>query len=573
MTLRELINKISFQVDEKGFEKAEKKFTSLANKAKFVSAAAAGIAFGMVRGAAKIESMTAQWETFLGSHEKARAMLKDIQSFSASTPFQLEDLNEGSQRLKAFGVETENIIGTMRMLGDTAGGNAMKLDSLTRAYGKTTAKGKASMEELNMMIDAGVPILGTLAGMYGKSEEQIIKMASQGAISADIITSAFQKMTSEGGQFYKGMERQSQTLEGRLSTMKDNFFLFGASIGETLLPVVGKIADKTTALVQSFSNMNETARKAIVFFTLLTAGIAPMLLIIGKVISLAGKAVAVAKMLKSAVIAVNVALSANPIILIIAGVLALIAVFVLLLRNFDKVKAKAQEFWQNVVRLFEMGKELAGLAFQVLIKQMMLWFLMFWNWFSEKFPGLSAAVEMTFSYIRELVSSIVGFWKNIFQGLFAIFRGDIDGFKDHFSQAFGFIKDYFATIVSAMGGYIDLLWGWLQPIYDFMTGIFSKGIEKIQGGIQKVGNFLGLGEGGASAEPAAHSYSSVVRPGVTNNNSRSVSVQSSISLAVPEGTPQFQQQSIRESAERAVQAAWDRQLKGVMANAAGGEVR
>ena len=571
MILRELINKIGFKVDEKAFDKAEKKFVSLANKAKYVSAAAGGIAFGMVKGAAKIQSMTAQWETFLGSEEKAASMLKKIQEFSASTPFQLDDLNQGSQRLKAFGVETEDIIDTMRMLGDTAGGNAQKLDSLTRGYGKTTAKGKASMEELNMMIDAGVPILGTLADMYGKTESEIIKMASQGKISATMVTDAFKKMTAEGGQFYKGMERQSQTLEGKISTMKDNFFLLGAEIGQTLLPAVSRLTDKVTGFVQKFQGMNETARKAIVFFLLLAVSIAPTLLIVGKMIGAFGTMVVVLKKLRAGFIALKMVMATNPIILITMAVIALIAALVMLVRNFDQVKVKAREICEKIAGFFDQVKVLAVLAFQVMIKQLMLWFYMFWTWFGEKFPGIAKFVESTFNSIRGMVAALIGFWKEIFQGVFALFRGDIDGFKAHFVSAFGFLKDYFASIIDAFGGYIDLLWGWVQPIFDFLSGKFMGAIDKVRTGVKAVGDFLGFG--GETAPQLVPSYGNVARPGVTNNNSRSVNVQSSIALSVPEGTPQHQQQFIRDNAERAVQAAWDRQIKSLLINSAGSEVR
>jgi tape measure domain-containing protein len=568
--LRELINKIGFKVDEKAFENADKKFVSLAKKAKYVSAAAGGLAFGMIKGAAGIQAMTSQWETLLGSADKADAMFQRIKDFSSSTPFQLEDLNTGSQRLKAFGIEEEKIIETMRMLGDTAGGNAQKLDTMTRAFGKTSAKGKASMEELNMMIDAGVPILGTLADMYGKSEAQIIKMASTGSISSDMITSAFQKMTSEGGQFYKGMERQSQTLNGKISTLKDNFFLLGAGFGETLLKPVGKLTDFVTNLVKKFQNMSDTGKKVVVFLTLFTAGLAPALLIIGKIIGLAGTAVKVAKMLKGAILAVNTVLMANPIALVVIGVAALIAIIVLLIKNLDKVKEKARDVILGIGTFFNQAKELSDLAVMILVKQLMLWFLMFWNWFSDRFPGLAQIVSDTFSLIEDLAGSSFGFFKSLFQGLFALFTGDIDGFKDHFISAFSFLQEYFASLIDFMGIDIGKLWGWIEPLYNFLTGKLSGAVDKIRGGIDKVGDFLGFGD--ESAPQPTPAYGSVIRPGV-NNNSHQVNVQSSITLAVPEGTPQFQQQSLRENAERAVQSAFNRQLKSVIANTDGGEVR
>ncbi|MDC7234969.1 MAG: hypothetical protein PQJ58_17175, partial [Spirochaetales bacterium] len=229
------------------------------------------------------------------------------------------------------------------------------------------------------------------------------------------------------------------------------------------------------------------------------------------------------------------------------------------------------EIWENIARTFEMGKELAGLAVQVLVKQLMLWFFMFWSWFAERFPGLANVVLIAFDAIRGIVSAAVGFMKEVFQGLLALFSGDIDGFKNHFVNAFSFLQEYFGTIVNAMGSYIDLLWGWVQPIFDFLSGKFLGAVDKVRNGVKVVGDFLGFGE--ETAPQLVPSYGNVARPGVTNNNSRSVNVQSTVALSIPEGTPQHQQQYLRDNAERAVQAAWDRQLKSVLVNSAGGEVR
>jgi len=264
-------------------------------------------------------------------------------------------------------------------------------------------------------------------------------------------------------------------------------------------------------------------------------------------------------------------MAANPVIAVTLAVAGLITVLVLLIRNFDDVKAKAAQFWQGMVMLFNQGRELSGLAVQILIKQMKLWFFSFWEWFATRFPGLAAAVEVTFGRITEIMGSGIDFWKNLFQGMFALFTGDIDGFKEHFAAAFGFLGEYFAGIIDSMGGYIDLLWGWLEPVYNFLTGIFAGAVDKVKGGIAKVGEFFGF-DGPEGPQPGGP-YPGIIRPEATNNNSRQINVRSSISLAVPEGTPQHQRQSLQDSAERAVQAAFDRELRSLMANAAGGEVR
>ena len=213
MVVRELLTKIGFKVDDKSIKDAESKTNkmSLAMKGMIMGAVAgiASIGVGAVSAAADMEMLTTQFEVMLGSAEKANKMMEDLKKFSAATPFALEDLAKGSQQLLSFGVAEENIIDTMRMLGDTAGGSAEKLSGLVLAFGKVQVKSKASLEEISMIAERGVPIFKTLSDQLGITQAELFDAISAGEISAENIQQAFKTMTSAGGMFYKGMEKQS----------------------------------------------------------------------------------------------------------------------------------------------------------------------------------------------------------------------------------------------------------------------------------------------------------------------------------------------------------------------------
>ena len=110
----------------------------------------------------QLEKLDVAFTTLLGSAGDANKLMKELETFSASTPFQLESLAAGAQRLIAFGTEAEDVVQTMTDLGNAAMGDQAILDRLTLAYGKLQAKGKASLEELNMFTEAGVPIMASL---------------------------------------------------------------------------------------------------------------------------------------------------------------------------------------------------------------------------------------------------------------------------------------------------------------------------------------------------------------------------------------------------------------------------
>jgi len=251
-TVRELINLIGFEVDSSQLKKSEdrvKKFkTGLKTVGLAVGASIIAIGTAAVKAAADMEMLTTQFEVMLGSAEAANSLMEELKTFSAATPFALNDLAKGTQNLLAFGVPLEDVMETMRMLGDAAGGNNEKLNGLVLAFGKVQTKGKVSMEEINMIAERGVPIIGTLVEQLGVTEQQFFKLVSAGKIGREEIKNAFKTMTSEGGIFFQGMQKQSQTFTGMLSTMKDNITLVLAEIGGELLPVMKIVLQSITNL-------------------------------------------------------------------------------------------------------------------------------------------------------------------------------------------------------------------------------------------------------------------------------------------------------------------------------------
>lgn len=199
----------------------------------------------------KIEDARANFTPLLGSAEKARDMVDAINKTAASTPFQFETLaSTVEQLLPSMNGNIEETIGLTRMLGDTAGGNAQKMESITRGYNKALIKNKVDLESLNMIAEAGVPIFQQLADKMGVSTTKLFKMITAGKVKTEDLTATFKKMTGEGGIFFKGMEIASKTLSGKISTLKDNVSLAAAEFGSALSPVLKELADEATGLAQ-----------------------------------------------------------------------------------------------------------------------------------------------------------------------------------------------------------------------------------------------------------------------------------------------------------------------------------
>lgn len=182
-----------------------------------------------------MEGYVTNFTTMLGgSSEAANGMVGSLQKLASATPLAMSDLAGGAQTLLAFGVASDDVSGTLQRLGDISLGNADKMQSLARAYGKATAQGKLTGETVQMMIDAGWNPLIDICDQTGESMEDVQKRMAAGSISAEELTQAVNHATDAGGRFAGGMEAASKTVAGLTSTLQDNV---NAMLGELMQPV------------------------------------------------------------------------------------------------------------------------------------------------------------------------------------------------------------------------------------------------------------------------------------------------------------------------------------------------
>lgn len=199
-----------------------------------------------------VEDAQAAFTPLLGGAEKAAELVGRLNETAATTPFQFGNLADvAGQLLPVMNGNLDETILRLRQLGDTAGGNAQKLDSITRGFTKAMLKGKVDLEALNMIGEAGVPIFQELAAVMGTEvNEAFFDIISAGEIATSDLTKAFERMTSEGGIFFNGMKIASETTSGLWSTMVDNITLAAAEIGAALSPVVKELIGSVTNVAQ-----------------------------------------------------------------------------------------------------------------------------------------------------------------------------------------------------------------------------------------------------------------------------------------------------------------------------------
>ena len=206
---------------------------------------------------ASMESYLTNFKVMLGNEELAATKLAELRKMAASTPFALSDLTEGTQTLLQFGIAADDTTGVLKQLGDISLGNADKLQTLVRAYGKMSSAQKVTLENVNMMIDAGFNPLNQICDATGESMSDLYKRISDGRVSFEELQYAVQAATSEGGQFYNGMLEASQTFSGRMSTLQDNVAALTGELTSGLFAALGDLVVKLNDVVTSFLDSDE----------------------------------------------------------------------------------------------------------------------------------------------------------------------------------------------------------------------------------------------------------------------------------------------------------------------------
>lgn len=222
-------------------------FASAAVTAFKVAGAAASVALAAgIKQGLSVYSFTEQaeisFETLLGSAQRAKDYLADLQTFAASTPFELPGVVSAARQLLGVGQSAESVIPTLTAWGDAAGALGLSQEQFERALLATTqamSKGKVQAEELMQITEAGIPVYSLLSKALGLPVPELQRLASEGKLLAEDVFPALERQMN--ADYGGSMAAQAQTLSGVWSTAKDNINL---ALRDAVSPLA--VALKTT---------------------------------------------------------------------------------------------------------------------------------------------------------------------------------------------------------------------------------------------------------------------------------------------------------------------------------------
>lgn len=241
------------------FAAASAKATVLANMLTSLGTKAVGLAKGFVEMGisynAQIEKYTTGFTNMLGSAQAAQEAMQAIQEDAARTPFDVASLTQANQLLISAGENAAYSRKVINALGDavsaTGGGNA-ELSRMAANLQQIANVGKAAAIDIKQFAYAGINIYQILADYTGKSVQEVQNMT----ISYDLLSQALIAASEEGGRYYNAMDTQSQTMNGRISTLKDNVSqlagLMTGDLSSGIGVVIGHLNDMVVAAQEAY---------------------------------------------------------------------------------------------------------------------------------------------------------------------------------------------------------------------------------------------------------------------------------------------------------------------------------
>lgn len=393
---------------------------------------------------AQIETYLTRLETLTGSAEKANEVLEQIKKDALKTPFDVSSLTQAESLLLSTGLSAQEAREDILALGDAvsaSGGGNVELQRMAVNLQQIKNVGKASALDIKQFAYAGIDIYGLLADSMGTTREEASKMD----ITYEMLSKALQKASSQGGKYYKAMEKQSTTYNGAMSNLKESLDVLKGTLAKDLfnafkklIPIINKFIDWLT---KNHQIIEVLIIPLLAFFNVLMGFLA-----VSKVISV--------------ITALGAAISALPFALPIALITSFIALIVVLWNKCDL-------FRNFILGVFNAIKT----AFNFLVIKI----LGFVNTIKKTIDGLKQAFQLLKNKAIEIKDGIVNKFKEIKDGIKQKIQEIINGIKDK-------VKDF----VNVGKDLINGLWKGITDKWDSLKGKVKDLGNGIKNGFKKV---------------------------------------------------------------------------------------
>lgn len=179
----------------------------------------------------EFQNTEAMFKVFLGSAEKAKSFMKEMEAYAFNNVFEFKDLTQQAAQLLAYGTEVENVTSVIDKLSNVAAGVNQPLERFVELYNKAKSRGKLDAVDVQQWSAMG-DIVSYLADMLGKSRDETQALISTGKIGFKEMDQLLTNLTSSGGKFNGMMEEKMKTLGDSVGLLQDSLTSMFNQLGE-----------------------------------------------------------------------------------------------------------------------------------------------------------------------------------------------------------------------------------------------------------------------------------------------------------------------------------------------------
>ena len=453
-----------------------------------IGVAAGAAIIGGFKTAVSRQAAEATLTGLYGSAEKAKSMMEQLRNATVKSPIQYTSYLKSAEALAYAGVEGKNAVAVLKNVGKAitaTGGGSEEMERATDAILKMVNNGgKANLEILQQLSNTGIPIFDSLSQKFGKGTDEISKMASAGKISVDDVVSVLQNGSGKilksqiksagevektwGATWNSIVDRINNAVADGIVPILDKMAPILESVGNAVANAIGNLPEIITKVVDAFkawSPILAVVAAALAAWStglLIHKGIAIASMVIeSQWLTLTGMRVAAMYAVAAAQKAVNAAMRANPIGIILTAIVALVAGFVLAYNKIGWFRDAVDATWA---------------AIKTAVSAVADWFTdTLWPSLQAVWDGIASGatwlyengIKPAWDGIMAAVRAVVGWFQT---SLLPIIQGVFDAVGAIFTWLYeNIVKPVFAGIQM----YIKVWWTVVSAIFNALVKFFN----------------------------------------------------------------------------------------------------
>ncbi len=409
--------------------------------------------------------------------------------------FSAEDTAEAIGLMANAGIKSSQAGTALRTIMNNLSGDVKICGSAIGEVTVATTNADGSMRDLSdILADCRTAFAGLTESEKAQAAESLVgKNAMSGFLALmNAGEGDIEKLSSAiancDGTAAGMAETMQDNLAGQLQILKSQLEELAISFGELLMPAVRMIVGWIQKFVDWLNSMDEGTRKVIVTIALVAAAIGPVLIIVGKVISAVGtimtiipKLAGVIGIVQKAFAALNAVMLANPIVLVIAAVAALVAAFIYLWNNCEEFRQFWIDLWESIkeiaIAVWEGLKEFFSAAWEAIRTTAAT----VWNAVRDFFSGLWEGIKNIFMTVVNAISTFLATaWGTIKSTVMAVWNA----IKTFFTTVWNGIKSVIATVVTAISTFLSMAWNGIKNVITTVLNAIKSVITTVWNGIK-----------------------------------------------------------------------------------------